>query len=759
MNKEKSHTFKIRPYARLLTMLGDQLIKNEQIALTELIKNSYDADADWVKVSFENFGTNLEVLNNSKIIIEDNGSGMALDTIKKCWMNPATPNKFSNSDNAPKQTQKKNRIIQGEKGIGRFAILKLGKKILITTRPENSNFEYEINYDLSAYDNNFLTEDKKEKELFLDNIDIKVLPKVPKLISNYKIKVGHETFDRGNSGTRIEISDLKSASWSRKKIETIYQEIIKLESIFDKIRNPIDNNDMFIVAFYLNNERVTLPEDYLDKLSGLMENKAVFKITNGKYNAEERTFSFEENGNPQKLDTEDAVIKKLRVFRDHFCIKKYNEKKEKDEFTDQYRPPECGSFAFNFYIFDFNNGAPNQFIVDRDDKRLIKQHRIYLYRDGIRVFPYGSSDDDWLQVDVMRGTISAGQFFSNDQVVGWLEITKSGNPELKDKTNREGLIEEGNATHDFIALIQSFLSYYRLHQFKKYLTDYQKNKKAQVVFKTEEILRQFDQIKSEFKDDKTVLNAIGGLEKTYSLERQYLIKRVEATEDLASVGLSVETASHDMMMMLSKGILGLDDLIKDTMSESISYEDIMGELQKFRGIFSFVESQMKDLQVMFKSTKQRRRNIRVDDILQKVLRIYGNTLKRSKVEVEIEKSGSPLIANCTDAVLLQLFINLFDNAIYWLTDIDIKERKILITQDENENRLIFSDNGPGIRKDDIPYIFEPFYSGKEEGRGLGLYIARQLLERIGYAIWVADIKSEKVLPGANFAISFIKEEN
>lgn len=46
---------KIRPYARLLTMLGDQLIKNEQIAVIELIKNSYDADADWVKVSFENF--------------------------------------------------------------------------------------------------------------------------------------------------------------------------------------------------------------------------------------------------------------------------------------------------------------------------------------------------------------------------------------------------------------------------------------------------------------------------------------------------------------------------------------------------------------------------------------------------------------------------------------------------------------------------------------------------------------------------------
>ena len=78
-------SLKIRPYARLLTMLGEQLIKNEQIALAELIKNSYDADADWVKVSFVDFkqkdnSEEIEVSQGSKIIIEDNGSGMDLET-------------------------------------------------------------------------------------------------------------------------------------------------------------------------------------------------------------------------------------------------------------------------------------------------------------------------------------------------------------------------------------------------------------------------------------------------------------------------------------------------------------------------------------------------------------------------------------------------------------------------------------------------------------------------------------------------------
>lgn len=85
----------IRPFARLLTMLGDQLIKNEQIAVIELIKNAYDADADWVKVSFEGFTESLNITSESRIIIEDNGCGMTSERIEKSWMSPATPNKFS----------------------------------------------------------------------------------------------------------------------------------------------------------------------------------------------------------------------------------------------------------------------------------------------------------------------------------------------------------------------------------------------------------------------------------------------------------------------------------------------------------------------------------------------------------------------------------------------------------------------------------------------------------------------------------------
>ena len=84
----------------------------------------------------------------------------------------------------------------------------------------------------------------------------------------------------------------------------------------------------------------------------------------------------------------------------------------------------------------------------------------------------------------------------------------------------------------------------------------------------------------------------------------------------------------------------------------------------------------------------------------------------------------------------------------------------MIKLDGNKGKLIFADNGPGVNPDDKPYIFEPFFSGKgEEGRGLGLYIARQLLERIDYSINIADLKKDKILSGANFVVDFISGEN
>jgi signal transduction histidine kinase len=749
-----SEELKFKPYARLLTMLGDQLIRNERIALVEVIKNAYDADASWVKVTFAGFGPKFEIKNGSSIVIEDDGTGMTKQVLTEHWVSPATPVKKIGKQND--DTTEKGRKIQGEKGIGRFALLKLGKTINVVTRPEGQAQEYSLHLDLAPYDDDFLSGKGKNKPLLLEDIDItfNTYPRA-KVIQSGTIKFGARELEREPQGTRIEITNLRG-SWTPKKVEDVYEDLIRLQSIFDEaigVKSKKDDDDPgeFDVAIYKDDKFQAFPTEYLASLRQLINNKPVFKVTQGAYDEPKQTFKFHLNGKPTVLPLTDPEITTLKLFRDLFG--------EHGEVLTS-RGTNCGSFTFGFYIFDFSRDPNSKYYLDKEDREILKAHRIYLYRDNIRVYPYGDPDDDWLQLDTYRGTISAGWFLSNDQVVGHVNITQRGNPALKDKTNREGLIDIGTASSDFIHLLQVFLGWFRKGPYARYLAELKSNKDVDVV-KQKKVQGSLDELEEKLGDNKAAKAAFAVASKLYKQERSYLIQRAESTENLAGVGLSVETAAHDLMAVMHRGIVALDSLIAETQKQkgALDKEHLNGELLSLRGMFSFVETQLKDIQLLFKSTKQRRKDIRVKDIVQKVQKIFDTAMRKENVAFEVIEQGSPLIAKTTDAVLLQLFLNLFDNAVYWLKSKSGK-RQIQVVLDGHENKLTFGDNGPGVNSDDAPYVFEPFYSGRgEDGRGLGLYIARQLLERHDYSIELADTKRDKILPGANFVVSFVQEES
>lgn len=740
----------IRPYARLLTMLGDQLIKNEQIAVLELIKNAYDADADWVKLSFVGFSPNGAVLKDSKIVIEDNGIGMSKDIIQNAWMSPATANK-SSKDGEVKLTKEKKRIIQGEKGIGRYAMLKLGSIINMITRPEECADEYSVRLDFSSFDENYSSIGPDPRNLYLDELSFDLQVSSPKEFVDRSVSIGRKIFEGSKNahGTRLEISGLKGR-WNQAKIDAVKASFVQFSDFFDEVITKEKQPDFFI-GVSVNGENID-KKDASDNIviENLMETQSVFQIKSGHYDSKEKTLSFEINGSSKKLSCASDVFRGLRVFKDNFFDKENKIYRDISDF---------GDFDFNFYIFDFNAKTPSRYALVEGAKEILKKHRVYLLRDNVRVMPYGDPSDDWLQIDIGRGTISAGAFFSNDQLVGQIRITKKGNPHLKDKTNREGLIEEESYTDDFICIIRSFLSYLRITDYKRYLDE---NKRKNEIEKTNtrQVNNELANLKNYFKDDKKASSLLSQLEKVYKVERKYLECRANRTESLAAVGLSVETASHDMMLMMGKGLSQLQGLMNDSMVGTIDSGSLTSELQKLFGIFSFVKEQMKDMQLLFTSSKQKRRQLRVEDYLKKVQTIYKRTLQRCSITCETEIIGSPLLAKCTDADILQLLINLMDNAVYWLVAGGKEDRRIKIVLDGDRCQMIFSDNGPGIRQEDVPYIFEAFYSGKgEEGRGLGLYISRKLMERNEYSIDLADLDSEKVLKGANFVVSFIKQKD
>ncbi len=732
----KQKKLSIRPYARLLTMLGEQLIKNERIALVELIKNSYDADADWVKVKFENFNDDMSTNKNSRIVVEDNGCGMAPEDIRNAWMNPATPRKYNIKKEGKRESPEKHRVMQGEKGIGRFAIFKLGKNITITTRTKSSGFESVLNYDFTMFDDDFTSENDKNREIFLDQIEVNYSEmKPPKLIKKSR-------------GTVIEIRDLKGV-WNQNIIKNLCKDISNLTDPISRIVEGQSNND-FQISIVLNGENQSVEDDSAETLKGLIENKSVLKI-DGKFDSEKNAFVFKESGNntiDEEIKLNNSQITGLWFWKKRFGKAGNNEEKIYD----------CGGFRFHFYIFDFSRGIPSKHELNQKQKNILKEHRIYLYRDGIRVYPYGDQDDDWLKIDVTRGIGRAGDFFSNDQIVGWVDISQKDNPDLKDKTNREGLIEQGESVSDFLFLAPLFLSYVKARHYSRYQQK-QKDRNVEKIVRSALVANHLSKLKSDLEkhEYKTGVREVAKIEKEYKREKDYLVQRAETTEDLAGVGLSVEMASHDIMILMNR----VNDIAKEIarLSRNSGDDKIQHRADMFIGVLDQVTDAMQDVQSLFKSAKRRRKNLRIEPIVDKIFGLYESLL--AKRNIHYEKTvvpGSPLIADTTDGVVMQVFINLFDNAAYWLDTVIGIKKEIKVVVNGPQGTIIFSDNGPGINKEDLPYVFDAFYSGKgQEGRGLGLYIARQLLERHDYSISVVEREEDKLLSGANFIVSFFKE--
>lgn len=766
-----------KPYARLLTMLGDQLIKNERVALVEVIKNSYDADATWVDLRFENFNDDFSPIPGvARIVIEDNGQGMTEDVIRNHWVNPATPGKLQRKKLKP--TTPGGRVVQGEKGIGRFALLKLGRFISITTRPEGSPDEYTLELDLTGYSDDFIvTKETHERALFLDELSVQFGRTSPatKLVEQ-EIVIGARKVTRPPHGTRIEIQ-VSDYPWSVAKVKEVYLDLVRLQTIFGvktvgsdsaagtggeagsalvavELGQQANAPLPFEVLIHRNGDLVSFGEERQNELETLMEVASVLKFEDGTFDPTTLTFKFKQDGLSKTLSLTDADVTGLKVFRNYFVGADKSKLLEKREL-------QCGPFGFSFFVFDLSATATGRHLLDREQKELLKEHRIYLYRDNIRVYPYGDPSDDWLGIDIYRGTVRASEFLSNDQVLGFVTITQEQNPKLKDKTSREGLIDVGDATQDFIAVLRVFLAWMRRGPYENYRRLQEKRADLE-AFSKKEVENAFNKAIDAVKDiaSDEVKSTLNKAAQIYRAERQYLVQRAETTEHLAGVGLSVETASHDLMVAMSKSLTAIDRLLSESNRPgSLDKQKVVQELVMLRGSLSFIETQLKDIQLLFRSTKQRRRDLRVSDLLDKVVRLFVPTMDRAGIDVKIERGTVPLVAKTTEAVILQVLLNLFDNAVYWLEASD-QPRQIEIRLDGEQGTLTFADNGPGIREEDAPYLFEAFFSGKgQEGRGLGLYIARQLLQRHDYDIGLVASPADKILKGANFQISFVREDN
>ncbi|ELN4969213.1 ATP-binding protein, partial [Campylobacter jejuni] len=394
----------IRPEARLIKTIGEDLIKNPYAAVVELIKNSYDADSEIVIVSIEL--TNEYVYDKKqkflKFTIEDDGEGMSLETIKNTWMVPATSYKVNKQ-----YSSKKKRVVQGKKGIGRYASAILGDFLRITTTDLNGMTSI-IEIDWKQFD------DGK----FLDEINIPYECNRTNLKSGTKIEI--------YSSIEVYYDEIKQQyqdkiNWNKDQNKLLFKELRKLLVPTNK------SNETFEIIF-LNNG--------LDKLDIDDKNEKIEPFP---------LLDFYEYRIKGKISSNGKGL----LFYENKNFENSNEKIELDLRNT------CGNIEVDLMVFDLDPDVIQNLVNKQKDKEekqlgksefkaLIKQYSgVGIYRNLFRIRPYGDYDFDWLGLNARRVN-SPTMSISTNQIAGFVSIESENKSNLIEKSDREGLKENEN---------------------------------------------------------------------------------------------------------------------------------------------------------------------------------------------------------------------------------------------------------------------------------------------------------------------------
>lgn len=689
-------TFK--PRARLLLQLGDQLIKNESIALVELVKNAYDADANTVNIFMEIPDND----NNGTIIIEDDGYGMSADIVENVWLEPGSDfktKKIAANEVSPKYK----RLPIGEKGIGRFGVHKLGNVIELVTKSENFKEVY-VKIDWTTFN------DYK----YLEQVPIKIYERDEPLL-----------FKDGKTGTSITITNLHKP-WDRRTAREIKRTITSLVS-------PFQTKDSFKPDFTIYNK-----DNWFDGLLRWEDIKELalyhFKVRISDDSIKEFLYEFTPYPNMSKL-SERKIFFKEKLNKNEKLIgtdeeiklidsfKKLKIKEEKKEITfslsdilNNGEKAKIGEIIFESYVFDLDSYILG--MGEISDKSGFKKYMknaggVSVFRDGLRVYDYGEPENDWLGLDYRR-FIAPTKAISNNLILGAVFIDRESSRDLIEKTNREGFIENESYQlfKNAIIHVLDCIETLRVTDKRKLKEFYGPTPKSAPVMSLLADAQNYVEKKvfpEEVKNE--IVKYLGKIEADYKRVNENLLKAAGAGLSMSIVVHEVEKIIAEVMHVLeadknsSERVL---KLVKHLSSLIDGYSEIVRRSsQSNENVVEIID------QALF-NTEYRLNSHKI-----KINKNYKNY--KGTVRVKVAKN-----------LLIGSLMNIIDNSIYWLEK--AKEAKPSIekslyfdlVEDENYINLIVADNGTGflLPTDDI---VEPFISAKPGGIGLGLHISNEIM--------------------------------
>lgn len=375
----------------LKNIIGRELITDDYVAILELVKNAYDAYASEVEIVFE----------KSKITIRDNGRGMDLNDLKEKWLFVAYSAKKDGSEYKARDTPEKqksyrdtirinkgHRHFAGAKGIGRFSSDRLGNRLTLKTKKDQLNAAWEcIEVDWRAFEEN-------PKDNFAE------------------VMVTHSTLNhpiptKFTHGTELIISDL-SSKWDRKKK-------LGLKRSLEKLLNPHEGSDGFEITL-TSKDDLPLDQDeanHSTKINGPVHN-----------------FVFE------KLGLKTTSIK-VTLNVEHIMVTLNDRGKTVYTFREKndFKLIESAKAS----LFFLNRAAKVNFSRHMG-MRSVEFGSVFVFRNGIRVYPYGSQGSDLFNLD-RRKQQGYSRYLGSREVIGRLDFTDSKSMFLEQSSRDGGLIK------------------------------------------------------------------------------------------------------------------------------------------------------------------------------------------------------------------------------------------------------------------------------------------------------------------------------
>jgi signal transduction histidine kinase len=689
----KTRKVSFKPRARLLLLLGDQLIRDPGVAVFELVKNAFDADSPSVTVTM----SRVEDPLRGQIIVEDRGVGMDADTVSGVWLEPGTDHRIKEKEKG-EPTPKYKRVPIGEKGVGRFAAHKLGNKIRLITRSAGSQ-EVLVEID---WENDF-----KDKR-YLNEVEVKVIERIP------------EHFTGRKSGTRLEITQLRD-TWSRGMVRDLARAVSAICSPFSGVGD-------FKPKLVL--------EDHDDWLHGLLEIKDVlrFSLYQAKCLLKGGRLSYEYRFTPfPGMDRVEArkVTHSLALGDSRHLINLDNH--------------NIGPVELKLYVFD--QDAKVLKLGEVNDKKGLKEFLnesggVRVYRGGMRVYDYGERGNDWLGLGGRRVNVPTKRL-SNNLIVGAvsLDIRKSVDLKLNrgliEKTNREGFVENTDyeAFRDAVAYALQSIEVERNMDKRRIRTAYSDSKLREPVLEDITELREIVQKKKLTEEIGPYLDRI---ETDFRAIRERLLTS-------ATAGLSLSVVIHEVEKGVAELVLAVEGDKATNRIRALAKH--LAEL--IEGFSALVRRSGVSTERASSLISQALFNLELR------LKVHKIEVVKRPRRGDFDVKCSRRLVISTIMNLIDNSIWWLDNK--WGDQAGKKKILIEQLNDlDGHGAIVVADNGPGFI-DPPEFLVEPFLSRKPDGMGLGLHVASEVMKAQGGALVfpdTGDIDLPKEFDGAVVALSF-----